>query len=66
MNNFRNPREPQALELLPQDASRFRQLLSDLIDQLLATFPATFEHPAYQQKKIGHRLCVQPPLRQGH
>ncbi|QQD21563.1 AAA family ATPase [Venatoribacter cucullus] len=51
VNNFRNPREPQALELLPQDASRFRQLLSDLIDQLLATFPATFEHPAYQQKK---------------
>ena len=51
VNNFRNPREPQALELNPEEASEFRKQMSDLIDQLLATFPATFEHPAYQQKK---------------
>src|SRR5690606_34956177 len=51
VNNFRNPREPQALELNPEEASEFRKHMSDLIDQLLATFPATFEHPAYQQKK---------------
>src|SRR5690606_21813559 len=51
VNNFRNPRELLSLELLPQYASRFRHLLSDLCDQLLATFPATFEHPDYQQKK---------------
>ncbi len=51
VNNFRNPREPQALELNPEEASEFRKQMSELIDQLLATFPAAFEHPAYQQKK---------------
>ncbi|MDK2776460.1 MAG: AAA family ATPase [Pseudomonadota bacterium] len=51
VNNFRNPREPKALELLPEEAGEFRRMISDLIDQLLATFPAALEHPAYQQKK---------------
>lgn len=51
VNNFRNPREPQAVEMLPQEAGTFRQQISELIDQLLATFPAALEHPTYQQKK---------------
>ena len=51
VNNFRNPREPQAVEMLPQEAGIFRQQISELIDQLLATFPAALEHPTYQQKK---------------
>ena len=51
VNNFDNPREPNAVELAPDEAGQFRDRISDLIDQLLATFPAVFEHPAYQQKK---------------
>ncbi len=51
VNNFRNPREPQAVEMQPQEAGIFRQQISELIDQLLATFPAALEHPTYQQKK---------------
>ncbi|TNC92474.1 MAG: ATP-dependent protease [Thalassolituus sp.] len=51
VNNFKNPREPRALSLHPDEASLFRRLVNELIDQLLATFPAALEHPAYQQKK---------------
>lgn len=51
VNNFKNPREPKALALAPQQASEFKQHISQLIDQLLATFPAALEHPTYQQKK---------------
>ncbi|MCA6062590.1 Lon protease family protein [Thalassolituus marinus] len=51
VNNFTNPREPAALVLAPDEADEFSRLISDLIDQLLATFPAALEHPTYQQKK---------------
>ncbi|MFY9179296.1 MAG: ATP-binding protein [Venatoribacter sp.] len=51
VNNFHNPREPLSLELQPEEAEGFKQLLNELIDQLMATFPAVFEHPSYQQKK---------------
>ncbi len=51
VNNFKNPREPKALELMPEQASQFKERIATLIDQLLATFPAALEHPAYQQKK---------------
>lgn len=51
VNNFANPREPRAVELQPAEASEFRDTMRQLIDQLLATFPAVFEHPSYQQKK---------------
>ncbi|MCT7359829.1 Lon protease family protein [Thalassolituus pacificus] len=51
VNNFRNPREPQAVEMQPEEAGVLRQHISELIDQLLATFPAALEHPTYQQKK---------------
>jgi predicted ATP-dependent protease len=51
VNNFANPREPRAVELEPAEASQLRENMRNLIDQLLATFPAVFEHPSYQQKK---------------
>ncbi|WP_430462601.1 Lon protease family protein [Thalassolituus sp. LLYu03] len=51
VNNFINPREPEAIELAPSEAGEFTKLISDLIDQLSATFPAALEHPTYQQKK---------------
>lgn len=51
INNFTEAREPLALELPPGTGSRFVADISQLIDNLLATFPAVFEHPSYQQKK---------------
>lgn len=51
MNNFKNPREPRALSLHPNEASDIKQLIDELINQLIATFPAALEHPTYQQKK---------------
>lgn len=51
INNFKNPREPLALEFEADQVKHFETLIKDLIDQLLASFPAVFEHPTYQQKK---------------
>lgn len=51
VNNFDNAREPGAIELLPNESRKLREQLLQLIDQLLATFPAVLEHPSYQQKK---------------
>lgn len=51
VNHFSNPREPRALKLRPSEASVYIEHINDLIDQLLATFPAVFEHPSYQQQK---------------
>lgn len=51
VNHFSNPREPKVLELPPTKALDFKGILDDLINNLLATFPAVFEHPSYQQQK---------------
>ena len=51
VNNFDEPREPRALELPAGTAGDFCADMNSLIDNLLATFPAVFEHPSYQQKK---------------
>lgn len=51
VNNFRNSREPGVVELRPSEASELKAFVLQLIDQLLATFPAVLEHPSYQQKK---------------
>lgn len=51
VNNFKNPREPLALEFEANQANRLKELINELIDQLLASFPAVFENPSYQQKK---------------
>ncbi|CAG1021646.1 Lon protease [Patescibacteria group bacterium] len=51
VDNFNNPREPIAIELLPEQGHSFSKSIEKLIDDLLATFPAAFESPAYQQKK---------------
>jgi predicted ATP-dependent protease len=51
VNHFDEPREPRALELPAGSAAAFIDDIDQLIDNLLATFPAVFEHPAYQQKK---------------
>src|SRR3989338_148160 len=51
VNNFDEPREQRALELPAGSAGAFIADINLLIDNLLATFPAVFEHPSYQQKK---------------
>ncbi|MDZ5604718.1 AAA family ATPase [Pseudomonas sp. RP23018S] len=51
VNNFDDPREPRALELPSGTAGEFVSDMNGLIDNLLATFPAVFEHPSFQQKK---------------
>jgi predicted ATP-dependent protease len=51
VNNFEETREPRALELPAGSAGEFIADIGHLIDNLLATFPAVFETPTYQQKK---------------
>ncbi|HTN29534.1 MAG TPA: AAA family ATPase [Pseudomonas sp.] len=51
VNNFDEPREPRVLELPAGSAAVFIADIEALIDNLLATFPAVFEQPSYQQKK---------------
>jgi len=51
VNNFDNNREPLKLELAAGQGHTLKKDLETLIDNLLATFPAAFEHPTYQQKK---------------
>ena len=51
VNNFNEPREPRVLELPYGGAAGFIADINQLIDNLLATFPAVFEHPSFQQKK---------------
>ncbi|MDD5444697.1 MAG: AAA family ATPase, partial [Pseudomonas fluorescens] len=51
VNNFDEPREPRALELPGGAAAAFIADINGLVDNLVATFPAVFEHPTYQQRK---------------
>lgn len=51
VNHFSEMREPHAVQLPPGEGSRFCSDISTLLDNLLATFPAVFETPAWQQKK---------------
>lgn len=51
VENFTNQREPIAIQLPPGGGQQFSTDIEDLIDNLLSTFPAAFESPAYQQKK---------------
>ncbi len=51
VDNFDNPREPVAVELPPEHGQVLSKDIEQLIDNLLATFPAAFESPTYQQKK---------------
>ncbi len=51
VDNFTKPREPITIELPSGHGEIFSQDIETLIDNLLATFPAAFESPMYQQKK---------------
>ncbi len=51
VDNFDNSREPISIELPAGQGQQFAKDIEQLIDHLLATFPAAFESPSYQQKK---------------
>ncbi|MFI3158494.1 MAG: ATP-binding protein [Methylococcaceae bacterium] len=51
VDNFDNSREPVAVELPAEHGQTLSKDIEKLIDNLLATFPAAFESPTYQQKK---------------
>ncbi len=51
VNHFDDPREPRALQLPPGEGAQLIADINQLIDNLLSTFPAAFEHPTFQQKK---------------
>lgn len=51
VDNFADPREPVAVELPAGKGKTFSDDMEVLITNLLATFPAAFENPSYQQKK---------------
>ena len=51
VENFENNREPVALELPAEYGHVLCKDIETLLDDLLATCPAAFESPTYQQKK---------------
>ena len=52
INNFDDQREPFALRMKTGEAKAFAKDLTQLIDELLDTFPAAFDNPGYQRKKV--------------
>jgi predicted ATP-dependent protease len=51
VDNFENSREPIAIKLPAEQGQYFSKAIENLITNVLATFPAAFENPSYQQKK---------------
>ncbi len=51
VNNFENPTEPRCISLPEQQGESLQKTIDQLIESLLATFPAIFEHPSFLQKK---------------
>lgn len=51
VDNFENSREPIAIQLPSEHGHSFCKDIEKLITDVLATFPAAFENPSYQQKK---------------
>ncbi len=50
VNNFDDPRSPNCIPLAPGDGRRFAKDIEGLIDDILDTFPAAFDNPAFQRK----------------
>ncbi|MBU3023028.1 Lon protease family protein [Aestuariibacter sp. A3R04] len=51
LNNFDEEREPLLLRMAPGEGKTLVKDISDLIDDLLDTFPAAFDNPGYQRQK---------------
>ena len=50
VNNFDEARSPNFIPLSPGDGRRFSKDIDTLIDDILNTFPAAFDNPAFQRK----------------
>lgn len=51
LNNVDDEREPVVLKMHPGGGKAFLRDMQGLIDDLLATFPAAFDHPGYQRRR---------------
>jgi predicted ATP-dependent protease len=51
VNNFDNPIEPRCISLPERQGKELLNNIEGLVESLLATFPAIFEHPSYLQKR---------------
>jgi predicted ATP-dependent protease len=51
INNFDDNRVPRAIRLKPGESKVFCDDISKLIDELVDTFPAAFDHPTFQRRK---------------
>lgn len=50
VNNFEDSRAPHFIPLAPGDGKRLNKDIEFLIDEILDTFPAAFDNPAFQRK----------------
>jgi predicted ATP-dependent protease len=55
INNFDDEREPIALRLPPGEVKQLSKDIEALIDEILDTFPAAYDHPSYQRKKANFK-----------
>lgn len=51
VNNFEDTRAPNYVRLVAGESKHLVEVIESLIDELLDTFPAAFDNPAYQRKK---------------
>ena len=57
--NLEEEREPLLLKLPASQARKFQKAMKDLINDVLATFPAAFDTPGYQRKKAAINRAYQ-------
>ena len=53
INNFDDNRTPNCVRMAAGESKKLVQSVNEFIDELLDTFPAAFDNPAYQRKKRG-------------
>lgn len=53
VNNFDDNRAPNYIRLAPGESKKLVADIDALIDELMDTFPAAFDNPAFQRKKRG-------------
>lgn len=51
LNNLENEREPKVIKMPAGQSAEFVKDIETLIDEVLATFPASYENPGYQRRK---------------
>ncbi len=51
VNNFERPAEPRCISMPHGQGIKFQRDMDQLIEEIMASFPAAFENPAYIQQK---------------